>query len=389
MSELNVSDHLSMALGQKKIIIVNGLNRSGLAVASALKSAGDFSLHFVSSRLGTRGTFKKLINSNCIDSIDIVEGNYADNSVSEFFIKIVAKHNADIILPMGSSAISISILKPRLEKYCKVLVDDYERLIIFHDKSKTYQIANELGIPYPKTKLPTNIKEIKALSSKIKYPVVLKARKGSGADGVWYARDASELIEKYLMVTDPHEYGDGLVRDSSQPMVQEYIPGELHDVTAFCVNGQIKLGLTQKRLMTKPLTGGMGVVNVTTKNEQLLNYASKLVERVKWNGVLLVDFKIDSRNGQPKLLEVNPRFWGTTWLTIKSGLNYPYYLVLNAYGLPINYPNEYKVGLHCRWPMSELSTIFEKPLNIEIILRRIYGFFSRFRMKNCVYYFRP
>jgi len=202
---------------------------------------------------------------------------------------------------------------------------------------------------------------------------------------VWYAKDKSELIWLYQKKTSKKETGDGLIRDSSKPMIQEYLSGELHDVAAFCINGEMKVGLTQKRLMTRPLSGGMGIVNVTTQHKQLLHYAEKIIDRVQWNGVMLMDFKIDDHSGEPKLLEVNPRFWGTTWLTIKAGYNYPFYLVQNTYGMKIDFPADYKVGLHCRWPLQEIFTIFEKPFGMQVMLERLQGFISRFKLKNCVY----
>jgi len=371
------------------LIIFDGLNRSGLAVAKALKQTGGFNIHIVTKPISLDEIIKVTLNFGLIDSIDTIKDDFSDSSLADSLIEIVKKRGIDIILPIGSSIIYISKIKHYLERFSKVLAEDYEKLIMFHDKSQTLHMAKELNIPHPFTMFPKNIKDIKTFALKIKYPVVLKARKGTGADGVWYARAASELIDLYVKVTSLEKSGDGLVSDCSQPMLQEYIPGELHDVAAFCVNGEMKLGLTQKRLLTKPLSGGAGIVNVTTKNEQLLQYARKIIDKIKWNGVMLIDFKIDSRTGMPKLLEINPRFWGTTWLTIQAGFNYPYYLVLHALGRTINLPKDYRVGLCCRWPLMELKSIFEKPISLITVLKRSQSFFSRFKIKNCVYeYFR-
>jgi predicted ATP-grasp superfamily ATP-dependent carboligase len=367
----------------------DGLNRSGLAVAKALKQVDDFKIHFVTKPRNLNQITGSILNSNLIDSVDIIRQNYSDSSFADRLIELVKKRGIDIILPIGSSITYISKIKHHLERYSKVLVEDYEKLIKFHDKSQTLRMAKELNIPHPLTMLPKSINEIKSMAPNIPYPVVLKARKGTGAAGVWYARSAAELIDLYLKVSCPEKAGDGLVYDSSQPMLQEYIPGELHDVAAFCVDGEMKLGLTQRRLLTKPSSGGAGIFNVTTNNEQLLQYARIIIDKIKWNGVMLIDFKMDSREGRPKLLEINPRFWGTTWLTIQAGFNYPHYLVSHALGRKIILPKEYKVGLYCRWPLMEIKSIFEKPASPISVLKRAQNFFSRFRVKNCVYeYFR-
>jgi len=36
-------------------------------------------------------------------------------------------------------------------------------------------------------------------------------------------------------------------------------------------------------------------------------------ESLDWHGVAMVEFWIDSRDGKPKLMEINPRFWGTDY----------------------------------------------------------------------------
>lgn len=374
-----------MALDKKNILIVDGLNRLGLAVASALKASGDFKIDFVSTSKSVFDTVRRFANFYLIDRIDFAGVTVSDSAFPGRLVEIATRNNTDIILPVGTAAVLISKIKPELEKICTVLVEDYEKLLLFHDKSRTLSIAKDLDVPHPATWLPENSDEVEILADKIKYPAVIKARKGIAADGVWYAKDRSELIRLYQRATSKKNAGDGLIRDSSTPMIQEYVSGELHDVAAFCIDGEMKLGLTQKRLMTRPLSGGMGIVNVTTKHEQLLHYAEKIIDRVKWNGVMLMDFKIDDRNGEPKLLEVNPRFWGTTWLTIQAGYNYPYYLVQNTYGVKIDFPADYRVGLYCRWPMQELFTIFEKPVSVKVVLGRFGGFISRFKLKNCVY----
>ena len=39
-----------------------------------------------------------------------------------------------------------------------------------------------------------------------------------------------------------------------------------------------------------------------------------------------IEFRIDSRDGVPKIMEVNPRFWGSLQLSILSGVDFPYLL---------------------------------------------------------------
>jgi predicted ATP-grasp superfamily ATP-dependent carboligase len=368
------------------VLIDNVLTTSGLAVARALKKHNCYTIHAVAVSSGH--FYDKIFNlfkSKAINSLSFTKGDYSDDSRIEELTELIKKLQIDVLIPVGTaSTLAVSKAKKTLSEFCKVPVDEYQKMERFHDKSKTMRLASELGIPHPKTFFPSDLAETKEYAANIKYPVVLKARKGFATNGVWYANNQEELLNLYNKVIKEKNNGDCFINNKSNPMIQEYIPGELHDVTAFCIKGKMKIGLSQQRIMTKPLTGGGGIINITTQNEKLLNYARKIVSHTKWDGVALFDFKIDERDANPKLLEVNPKFWGTTWLTICAGLNYPHYLIQYAMGEKPEIPSEYKVGLICRWPMAELATIMEKPVTLGTALKRLGGFFKRFNQQNTV-----
>ena len=47
-----------------------------------------------------------------------------------------------------------------------------------------------------------------------------------------------------------------------------------------------------------------------------------LLKKIKWHGVAQVEYKLDE-NDQPRLMEINPKFWGTLELSIAAGINFP------------------------------------------------------------------
>jgi predicted ATP-grasp superfamily ATP-dependent carboligase len=63
----------------------------------------------------------------------------------------------------------------------------------------------------------------------------------------------------------------------------------------------------------------------------------------------MVEFKIDPRDGLPKLMEINPRFWGSLALAIHAGVNFPYLLYRMSRGETIAPVEHYKEGIMCRW----------------------------------------
>jgi predicted ATP-grasp superfamily ATP-dependent carboligase len=373
-------------VGKINILIVDGLHRIGLAVARSLKLAGGYKVHMAIQNTGWLSSVQRELKSNAVDRIHFLPVGLADKAILYYLRRLIHDYKIDFLLPAGHhGTLYIAQLKKDLSRLCTVLAPDYEKVLQLHDKRSTVKLAGRAGIPCPITVFPRNQTAVESYAKNCTYPVVVKAAKGAGADGVWYASNATQLIQAYQVAIAASASCDGFIRDTSSPLLQEYIPGHLHDVAAFSLDGELKAALTQKRLLTKPLKGGKGIVNTTTYNSDLIALAGRFIGHIRWHGVVLFDFKIDRRDGIPKLLEVNPRFWGTTWLTTCAGFNFPHNLVLAARRQPLYFPPKYQVDLVCRWPLYEIGTILEKPRSVAIILQKIKDFVCRFRSRPTVY----
>lgn len=88
----------------------------------------------------------------------------------------------------------------------------------------------------------------------------------------------------------------------------------------------------------------------------MVDHAVKLLERVKWHGVAMVEFKIERDSGIPMLMEINGRFWGSLQLAVDAGLNFPYLLYQAMQGIPVTVPNNsYRIGTKSRWLLGDLD----------------------------------
>jgi len=137
-------------------------------------------------------------------------------------------------------------------------------------------------------------------------------------------------------------------------LIQEYIPngGELGVYTLYNLQSEPRAISVQKRLRSYPSTGGPSTLRETIRNESselVTEIAFKLLNKMKWTGVAMVEFRIDARDGIPKLMEVNPRFWGSLQLSILSGIDFPYLLYCILMGEDIKPVMDYKDGIQSRW----------------------------------------
>jgi len=70
-----------------------------------------------------------------------------------------------------------------------------------------------------------------------------------------------------------------------------------------------------------------------------------LMTEMKWRGVAEAEFKIDARDGVPKLMEVNPRFWAYLRLPVACGVNFPHLMYKLCTGEGFDMVDEYPEGV--------------------------------------------
>ena len=99
-----------------------------------------------------------------------------------------------------------------------------------------------------------------------------------------------------------------------------------------------------------PSEGGPGIFVETTDEPDLRDAAIALLEALDWHGPAQVEFKRDTRDGTPKLIDINARFWGTLDTSIQAGVNFPLLACRIALEGDVQPIQSYRVGLRYRWP---------------------------------------
>ena len=164
------------------------------------------------------------------------------------------------------------------------------------------------------------------------FPVVVKpcmsripSKNGFLETGVMYAENPERLAELYRSK-------ESLNYPS---MIQEKIVGPGTGLfTLFHKDRHLAL-FSHKRLLEKPPSGGVSVVSESVPlDHEMVIAARKLLAAVGWQGVAMVEFKRDVRDGRAKLMEINGRFWGSLQLAIASGMDFPVLLLNYLQGPP-------------------------------------------------------
>jgi carbamoyl-phosphate synthase large subunit len=145
-------------------------------------------------------------------------------------------------------------------------------------------------------------------------PAIVKPRVGSGSRGI----HRIEHVEEF----------EFLKRDGSL-LVQELLPGAEYSLDVLATDtGRVIAVVPRERLK---IDSGIAVTGRTRHDERLERIGREVAELIGLTGVANVQVKEDV-NGEPALLEVNPRFPGTMALTVASGPDMPWLCVAEVLG---------------------------------------------------------
>ena len=253
------------------------------------------------------------------------------------------KQKHEVLIPtFADSLLAVSKHREQLEEYTTIPIPAHDKIVKALDKTETLKIAKDNGIPIPETAFIEDIKDVEKIKNEIGYPAVLKPAASFGAKGVSYIKSPEELTTAYRINSSEH---------GEKMLLQECIPleGEIYGFEALLnKKSELRAGFVHKRLRHYPLTGGQSTLRESVKNPEVEKLGLKLLKALGWYGVAMVEFKIDPRDGKPKLMEINPRFWGSLHLPLVSGMNFPYLLYKMAVEGDIEPITEYKVGVKSR-----------------------------------------
>lgn len=323
--------------------IVRELGRAGVPVIGIAQSRHAIGLH---SRYLARGI--------------IIEQPRSEAMLEQ--IRALGDEFGEIPL-LTVSEVNLNWLLSRRQQLGKVkaILPQPDALSIVLDKGKTLAIAESVGISIPRTVEPESHEAIEQLAQNLTFPVVLKWKDPNAvgpllsANGIAlvkaeYALDARQLV---AIANRYRHLG-------KWPLIQEYCPGSGLGQFFFMHEGRVLRRFQHIRIAEWPPEGGFSSVCESlplTEHAELQEKSIALLRAIGWEGVAMVEYRLDPQTGKAVLMEINGRFWGSFPLAVQCGAGFALlaYLV-NGLGRTAAL-GEVRTGLRCRMMATEIKRL--------------------------------
>jgi carbamoyl-phosphate synthase large subunit len=239
---------------------------------------------------------------------------------------LCAQHGVGAVLPLTDLDIEV-LARANVEGRLPALVPAPEIARATYDKYETHLLLQRLGLPSPPTVLPEE--DLTAL----RYPVMVKPRRGSGARSIHLAHDAAQARFFVDYVPEP-------------TMIQRAMGGPecsidcLGDLDGHCLNAIPRTMLESR--------GGESIKGTVVHDVELIELARRVMEALCVRGPATIQVFRDPDLGL-RITDVNTRFGGAFPAPVYAALpgrTYPELIVALAAGDPVApHVGEFRAGM--------------------------------------------
>ncbi len=282
-----------------------------------------------------KGALAATSNSKLVQ-IAVVEPQLEDDAVFVKTLQNFAAKHTDRTLVLVSCGDNYTGLMARnraaLEGLYHFACPTPELVEQLDTKEFFYKACEAHGLSYPKTFGCTN-QNYKTVTLPFDFPCIIKA---SNSVAYWNCKFPHK--KKVFVAYNQQEFDEicaAIYSSSYQDnlVLQEYIPGDDNCMRVLnCYSGldhKVHLMALGRPLLEEQTPEGIGnyAAILSIKDEELMERMKAFLEDVGWEGFSNFDMKYDSRDGQYKLFEMNPRQGRSSFFVTASGYNLAKWLV--------------------------------------------------------------
>jgi D-aspartate ligase len=252
-----------------------------------------------------------------------------------------------------------------LSEWFRVPTPDWNSIQWAWDKRNTHRMSVKLGIPAPRTWFPETAAELEEIDAS--FPLVMKPAIKEHfiyetKVKAWRADNKQEMKDRFAEAARFVPAGE--------MMIQDMIPGGSEQQFGYCAffkeGKAVGAMVTQYKRQHPPEFGRSCTFVKTVELPELEELARRFLKAINYYGLVELEFKLDSRDGQYKLLDANARTWGYHSLGAAAGVDFSHMLFEDQLGRPVK-PARSRPGV--TW----LRLVTDFPVGIHGVFRRQWG----------------
>lgn len=216
----------------------------------------------------------------------------------------------------------------------QMLIPDETTLNKAANKSDLAEFCEEHGFPIPKTVIVKGTEDLEAVRQ-LQFPIILK---GVFMKNHRFVESIDELDEIYASFLEKFAGKT----DKIDAVAQEWIPGPSERFAKLYVicdrDSRVIAFHTLRRLRVHTRKDGSQGDTLVAKTEliqPLIDRWLPFFQKLGWVGVASMECKYDQRDGEYKLIEINPRPWAILKVSVECGMNVPLLYYQLAQGIEV------------------------------------------------------
>lgn len=284
----------------RKILVTAVGSELGISVLKALK-LGQYDKQVFGTDIYTDVVGKDLVS----EFLQVPLASKEDEFLSALY-KIIESNRIQYLIP--TSDFEITLLAKHKQAFlnqlnCHILINDYDEVNRFNDKWTSYLWYKDHGISTPKSHLIEDSTSFNKELKNLGFPFILKPRIGGGSRGIFKINSIDDFLKYAPVVPLP------VAQEYLYPDNQEYTAGifrfSKNEAHVIVLKRELKFGMTNKAWVVNDL--------------KLENFVKDTIFNTNLYHLVNLQFRITESG--PKVLEINPRFSGTTGIRTNFGFD--------------------------------------------------------------------
>lgn len=300
-------------------------------------------------------------HSKYVQWIDVDSGCGEESAWAAFLLGQASDHlRGAVVLACSDAGIRV------LAKYRDVLLErfrldesDPRAQLDMLDKLMTYEHAAAAGVRTPRFWAIASRHELLGMKDELVYPLIVKPRLSHVFEERFGKKHVvAQSFDEVLTAFDAaHDAGIGM-------LLVEMIPGgDDHLVSYFTyvdADGRVLLDYTKSVLRRYPAGIGAACYHLVEWVPEIVRPSRALIHESGLRGLANIEYKLDPRDRQYKLIECNGRFAGSNCLVSASGCKLAALVYDQILGRPHRVPRRFKGGMRMWDPARDFFAFRER-----------------------------